>query len=252
MDYYPFLAEIHRRLAPRTYLEIGVREGGSLSLARCRSVAIDPAFSIRFELDGDVALFRTTSDEYFARSEPLAPTNGTPFDLAFIDGLHLFEYAFRDFVNAERHSSPRGVIIFDDILPRTIDEAARGRHTRAWTGDVYPMLAVLAHYRPDLIVVPVGTQPTGLLFVLGLDPDNTVLSDNYHQIMADHRHADPQPVPAEVLDRLTVLPPERLLQAGVLDLLGRAARDATVSDLREPLRAAVSSELGVGYARQPV
>ena len=129
-------------------------------------------------------------DEYFARPEPLAATGGEPFDLSFIDGLHLFEFAYRDFINAERHSSARGVIIFDDVLPRSVDDAARERHTATWTGDVYPMLAVLARYRPDLIVLPVSTQPTGLLLVLGLDPTSTILGDHYDEIMAEYRSAD--------------------------------------------------------------
>ena len=71
-------------------------------------------------------LFRTTSDEYFARPDPLAPLGGLPFDLAFIDGLHLFEFALRDFINAERGSRPGAVILFDDILPRKVVEASRG------------------------------------------------------------------------------------------------------------------------------
>ena len=155
MYYRRFLAAVHELLQPTHYLEIGVREGRSLALARCPAVGIDPFYAIDVELSNHVTLFRTTSDEYFARPEPLAATGGEPFDLSFIDGLHLFEFAYRDFINAERHSSARGVIIFDDVLPRSVDEAARERHTATWTGDVYPMLAVLARYRPDLIVLPV-------------------------------------------------------------------------------------------------
>ena len=82
------------------------------------------------QLDGDIALIRTTSDEYFARPDPLAVTGGRRLDLVFIDGLHLFEFALRDLINTERHCSPTSVIIFDDVLPRTVDEAARVRHTR--------------------------------------------------------------------------------------------------------------------------
>ena len=69
------------------------------------------------------------------------------------------------------------------------------RHTRAWTGDVYSIIAVLARYRPELTVIPVDTTPTGLLLVLGLDPQNETLADRYHEILAEHRQPDPQPVP---------------------------------------------------------
>lgn len=246
MHYYAFLAELHRRLAPRAYLEIGIREGGSLAQSRCRSVGIDPAFSITYELDGDVALFRTTSDEYFARPDPLAPTGGTPFDLAFIDGLHLFEYALRDFINAERHSSERGLIIFDDVLPRSVDEAARQRHTLGWTGDVYGVLEVLALYRPDLVVVPVGTLPTGLLIVTNLDPADTTLTDRFDEILARFRRPDPQPVPPLLLDRSIVLPPQRLLESDLLEVLAGGA-DAD-GGLRARITDSVTRTLGADYA----
>lgn len=249
MNYYPFLAELHRRLKPRNYLEIGIRNGFSMAQARCRAIGIDPNFSITAELDGDFALFRTTSDEYFARPDPLAATGGEPFDLTFIDGLHLFEFAFRDFVNAERHSSGRGVIIFDDILPRSIDEAARQRHTDGWTGDVYGMLEVLARYRPDLTVVPVGTRPTGLLLVTALDPADTTLSDHFAEIMAEFRRPDPQPVPPLLLDRLTVLPPERLLESDVLDTIAALPHDA--EDARSRIADAVRT-LGPAFASAAV
>ncbi|MCU1474833.1 class I SAM-dependent methyltransferase [Amnibacterium sp.] len=246
MHYYAFLAELHRRLAPRAYLEIGVRLGGSLAQARCRAVGIDPAFSITAELDGDVALFRTTSDEYFARPDPLAATNGTPFDLTFIDGLHLFEFALRDFMHAERHSSPRGVIVFDDMLPRSIDEAARERHTDGWTGDVYGMVEVLARFRPDLVVVPVGTRPTGLLLVTALDPTDTTLTDSFDAILAEFRRVDPQPVPPHLLDRLTVMPPQRLLDSGVLEVIAGAERAGT--DTQRAIAESVRQDLGAGFA----
>lgn len=247
MHYYAFLAELHRRLAPRAYLEIGVRNGGSLAQAHCRAVGIDPAYAITAELDADVALFRTTSDEYFARPEPLAPTGGVPFDLTFIDGLHLFEFALRDFIHAERHSSPRGVLVFDDVLPRSVDEAARQRHTDAWTGDVYGMLEVLALYRPDLVVVPVDTRPTGLLLVTALDPADTTLSEHFDEILARFRRPDPQPVPPLLLDRLTVLPPGRLLESDLLEVLAGAGAAGDAA-LRSRIKESVARTLGPAFA----
>lgn len=244
--YYAFLAELHRRLAPRAYLEIGVRDGGSLAQSHCRSVAIDPAFAITVELDADVALFRTTSDEYFARPEPLAPTGGQPFDLAFIDGMHLFEFALRDFIHAEQHASARGVIVFDDVLPRSIDEAARQRHTNGWTGDVYGMLEVLAELRPDLVVIQVGTRPTGLLLVTALDPGDTTLRDRFDEIVARFRRPDPQPVPSHLLDRLTVLPAQRLLESDLLDVLASAPEEGDA--LRARIREVAAGTLGPAFA----
>jgi hypothetical protein len=248
MQYLSFLQSVHRQLAPERYLEIGVRNGASLSLAQCRAVGIDPAFSITAELDGDVALFRMSSDEYFARADPLAATGGLPFDLSFIDGLHLFEFSLRDFINAERHSSAKSLIIFDDVLPRSVDEAARVRHTTAWTGDVYSIIEVLARYRPELSVIPVGTRPTGLLLVMGLDPANTVLTDNYSQIVAEFRRPDPQPVPAAVLDRLTAAPPQRVLDSRFWSVLSSATWQSPPEEVRAELADRLRTSLGQEFA----
>src|SRR4051812_40783653 len=105
MRYLHFLGQVHERLAPPTYLEIGIRHGGSLSLSRSRSVGIDPAYKLRHDLPRDVALFRETSDAYFERAEPLEPLDDAPIGFSFIDGLHLAEFALRDFMNVERHSA---------------------------------------------------------------------------------------------------------------------------------------------------
>jgi hypothetical protein len=74
--YLRFLRGLHERLAPPTYLEIGVHGGRSLALARCPSVGIDPAFKLKRELSGRVRLFEETSDAYFEREQPLAPFGG--------------------------------------------------------------------------------------------------------------------------------------------------------------------------------
>lgn len=248
MYYLPFLRAVHELLEPERYLEIGVHNGSSMSQSRCRSIGIDPDFIVSWELDCDVALFKTTSDEYFSRPDPLAPTGGKPFDLAFIDGLHLFEFALRDFINTERCSSARSVIVFDDVLPRNVDEAARMRHTRAWTGDVYPIMDVFARYRPELTVVPVGTMPTGLLLVVGLDPGNTALADNYDAILAEYRHPDPQPVPAQVLDRVAVTSPERVLAGSFWRVLADASPSTPADELRARLTEEVRSSLGPAFA----
>lgn len=247
MRYIQFLSSVHELVQPETYLEVGLRNGNSLALAKCPSVGIDPAYSITAEIQTEVSLFRTTSDEYFARPDPLAATEGQPFDLAFIDGLHLFEFALRDFINTERYSRTASVIVFDDVLPRSVDEAARERHTGAWTGDVYPIIDVLARYRPDVSTILVGTQPTGLLLVVGLDPTSTVLSDKYDEIMAEYRHNDPQPVPQVLLDRSAVQAPQRVLDAPFWKVLSEGRHDPHDESFRRQLRDQLCQDFGPRY-----
>ncbi|MFF0597784.1 class I SAM-dependent methyltransferase [Streptomyces antibioticus] len=260
MKRHDFLRALHKATANRNYLEIGVNDGRSLRLSRVPSIAVDPAFKVTSELRCDVHLVRATSDDFFARADPLAHLRGgrhpwrnlrrgrhplghwrrTTLDLAFIDGMHLFEYALRDFVNVERHADWSSVIVLDDMLPRTVDEAARERHTTAWTGDVYKVGEILNRYRPDLVTVLVDTQPTGQLVVFGADPRNRVLSQKYDEIIAEYDVPDPQKVPESVLDRVRAVPPEVLLDAGLWRPLVRA-RNLGLSRTRgwEPLRAAL-------------
>jgi hypothetical protein len=247
VHYRLFLRRLHEILAPRCYLEIGVRFGDSLSLSQCPSLGIDPNFRIDKELHTEVQLFKTTSDEYFSRDDPLAPVHGQPFDLAFIDGLHIFEFSLRDLINAERYSRPRSVIVFDDILPRSVAEASRVPTGGSWTGDIYHMIPVLERYREDLLVVLVDIAPTGLMLLLNLDPTNSALTDNYDEILAEFRHPDPQPVPPEVLQRVYVQPPERVLGSGLLQLLSTAGDDLAPVDLAPDLRRVAADQLGPAY-----
>ena len=228
MQYLDFLRRVHEVLEPPTYLEIGIRHGTSLALATSTSVGIDPAYDLRTELSEDALLFRETSDEYFDRPDPLAPFGGHPAALTFIDGMHLVEYALRDFVNVERHSDWTSVVIFDDIFPSDAEMAARNRHTRDWTGDVYKVLAVLARHRRDLICLRVDTEPTGLLLVLGLDPESSVLDERFDEIVLEAVRPDPQRVPVDVLERRDAIDPENVLAASFLSFL-RDARGGRIS-----------------------
>ncbi|HET9379862.1 MAG TPA: class I SAM-dependent methyltransferase [Streptomyces sp.] len=267
MKRHEFLRELHKVSANRNYLEIGVNDGRSLRLSRVPSIAVDPAFKVVSEIKCDVHLVKTTSDDFFARDNPLQHLKGgrhpwrnlrrgrsplghwrrTTLDLSFIDGMHLFEYALRDFINVERHSDWTSVVVFDDMLPRNVAEAARDRHTDAWTGDVYKMIEVLARHRPDLVAVPVDTEPTGQLVVFGADPTSTVLRDTYDEIVAEYVVPDPQKVPESLLERAGAVPPEALLQAGFWGRLARArAMGLQRSRGWEPLRRALEQ---VGVSR---
>jgi Methyltransferase domain len=221
VQYLDFLGRIHELLTGPAYLEIGIRHGDSLALARGPAVGVDPEFELRVDLPDGVTLFQETSDDYFDRPDPLAALGGRRIGYSFIDGMHLAEFALRDFINVERHASRSGAIVFDDMLPRSVDEAARERHTRAWTGDVYKLLGILARHRPDLMCLRIGTEPTGLLLVLGLDPDSRVLAERYDDIVRDAVRPDPQDVPADVLERHGVLEPNAVLDASFWPLLAR-------------------------------
>ncbi|WP_109472540.1 class I SAM-dependent methyltransferase [Ornithinimicrobium cavernae] len=208
---HELLAGLHELVEPRGYLEIGAYTGQSLALSRTPSVAVDPVNRVTEPISCDLEFVTATSDDFFARPDPLRHLPDRVVDLAFIDGMHLFEFVLRDFINVERHSHPGTVVVLDDMLPRNHEEAARERHTTAWTGDVFKMIPVLARYRPDLTCVPVDTTPTGTVLVLGLDRNSRVLSEAYDQIVAEWVTPDPQEVPPEILGRTIAVAPAQAL-----------------------------------------
>ena len=103
--------------------------------------------------------------------------------------MHLAEYVVRDFINAEKYSHAGTVIMFDDVLPEQMEMAERGRRFNAWTGDVYKIVPVLRKYRPDLEIgvfeTFIGQYRKGLAVVKNMDPNSTVLEENYKEIERD-------------------------------------------------------------------
>ncbi len=218
LSYLEVLDRLHRELTPTHYLEIGVRHGVSLAMARGSATGVDPAPELSGELGRDTAIARMTSDVFFA--SPLADLSP---DLAFIDGMHLFEYALRDFMNIEARAAPGAVLVIDDIFPNHPAQAERQRRTRAWTGDVWRVVEALRKYRPDLFLLPLDAAPTGLLLVAGLDPTNRLLWDIYNPMLREIA-ALPGP-PRSALEREGAIDPSSVEFTRVLDAL-KAARGA--------------------------
>ena len=203
-----FLSLLHSTIQPRGYLEIGVHQGDSLVLATCPALGVDPSPILNRHQRPNETIIVATSDQFFES----AVNEAMPIvDLAFIDGMHLFEFALRDFMYVEDHSNSRTVVVFDDMLPRNQEEAAREQCPGDWTGDVWKVTNLLSTYRPDLELRLVDTFPTGSLVVWNLDPGNRKLSDLYETIRGmklDQFHE----VPPDVINRTEVYSPYDVLQ----------------------------------------
>jgi predicted O-methyltransferase YrrM len=251
MTRHDLLRGLHEVLSPRTYLEIGVNAGSSLTLSRAKSIGIDPEFTVRHPLHCDLALVKAKSDEFFTRPDALAHFDGVPVDLAFIDGMHLSEFAFRDFINVERHLAPAGVTVFDDTLPRNALEAARVRRTGAWAGDVYKAVEIIARRRPDLLVVLINTWPTGTAIVVGGDPASNVLQDAYPSEVPYLQAPDPQSPPQAYMSRTAAVDPADLLASGAWPLLV-AARESGDAALIEQAKEILLSIPTIGSMAAPV
>jgi hypothetical protein len=188
--YLDVLSGIETRLEAKWYLEIGSRTGAALVPRKCGFVAVDPEFQLRsvdFASQGDMHFHRMTSDDFFAGGY-LGRLGIVP-DFAFIDGLHLIEYALRDFINCERSMQREGVVCLHDVCPFNDEMTTRDvgylSTGKAWTGDIWKIVPILQRYRPDLSVSVLPARRTGLCCVTNLDPGNDSLSRHYDEILAE-------------------------------------------------------------------
>ncbi|MEJ5992477.1 methyltransferase domain-containing protein [Ramlibacter sp. PS3R-8] len=232
--YLEVLQELHEGLRPRAYLEIGVRNGRSLQLAGCPALGIDPEPDLTVELPATTHVLRMTSDDFFeletARLRDLAP------DFVFIDGMHLFEFALRDFMHVERLLAPGTVVVIDDVFPNHPSQARRERSTRVWTGDVWRLFDTLQKMRPDLALCALDTAPTGLLVIAALSPDHRALWQRYNPTVRTIQCATDAP-PAAILERHGAVSPQGEPLARLIGLLQQyRAAAPTDTKARETLR----------------
>lgn len=195
--YLNALASLHALLQPRSYLEIGVAGGDTLRLAQCASLAIDPDMHLTMDVVGGkpcCLMFQSTSDAFFAEHDPVRLLR-RPVDLAFLDGMHWYEYLLRDFANTERACEPDSVIVLHDCVPTDIYMARREQWDEAqrrlaplpesWTGDVWKTLLLLRRYRPDLQIHCFDSDGTGLVLITHLDPRSRVIAEHYDAMVAE-------------------------------------------------------------------
>lgn len=184
-EYYYLLRELHLLLRPAHYLEIGVQYGESLCLAEpeTQTIGIDPEPEIRHELTANTTVFPEKSDDFFAARKKEDVLGNGVIDLAFIDGMHLFESVLDDFIHVERWAGPHTIVLIHDTVPADALSVKRERQTRFWTGDVYKFVLCLKEFRPDLKIYNLNIGPSGLCFVGNLNPASTVLSDRRSEIV---------------------------------------------------------------------
>lgn len=193
--YTRFIKNFHEVMKPKTYLEIGTQSGGTLALAACASIAVDPKFQINVNVakgKPTCFLYQKTSDDFFRDHDPAA-IFGAAVDFTFLDGLHRFEFLLRDFMNAERCAHRQSIIMMHDCAPpgfymttRDMDDPIRLQKSAFgpwWTGDVFKVIPVLRRYRPDLKINILDCVPTGIVMITGLDPSSTVLRNAYDDII---------------------------------------------------------------------
>jgi hypothetical protein len=99
------------------------------------------------------------------------------------------------------------------------------------------MIACLERRRPDLLIVPVATHPTGVTLVAGVDADNRDLLTNYNDIMAELRLGEKEdPAPAVLARTAALRPAGRPLKALISTFASLSARRASPPNVRTAIQ----------------
>jgi hypothetical protein len=190
MPYVDFFQALHAKAAFDWYMEIGCRSGRIFCEAQGKTIAVDPFFQADRNIIGAkpaLHVFQATSDDFFASG--FLGHHGVRLSVSFLDGMHLFEFLLRDFMNTEANSRADGVILMHDCSPYDHAMTARDygdRRGLPWTGDVWKLIPILQEHRPDLKLQVLDCGATGLVAVSNLDPDNRVLRERYDEIVRQY------------------------------------------------------------------
>lgn len=187
--YINFLRALHEKVY-EGYFEIGTRFGDTLVLSQSPTIAIDPYFQLKknpiFNKDSCL-LFQETSDSFFKNTMP--KLSHYKCQLAFIDGMHLFEYALRDFINLAKISTKDVLFLFHDPIPwtfkMTIRDNKKLRNDENWVGDIWKLVPIFIDAGLKNSLNLLSSAPSGILAVL--NPDKKIISQlekNYENICA--------------------------------------------------------------------
>ena len=97
------------------------------------------------------------------------------------------------------------------MLPRKVVQAARYRVSASWTGDVYKAGLALRELCPEVIVLEIDTEPTGVVLVLAPNAERDGVLPGYDDWLEAAVSQDPQDVPDEILTRSRAKNPHRVL-----------------------------------------
>jgi len=148
MERYDIINEIIKKEGLRTYLEIGLRDPKECfdKINAESKWSVDPGYETDYNhMSQNQATYPYESDDFFykLRLNSLDLTPNMKWDLIFVDGLHISDQVYRDFLNAKEHLTPNGYIVFHDCSPPTCHHAREDYNdfntpaTVYWNGTVW-------------------------------------------------------------------------------------------------------------------
>lgn len=158
------------------YLEIGLDQPKNcFDLVQCKEkYSADP------KTGSGSNHFRGTSDDFFAQNKMI-------FDIVFIDGMHLADYAVRDIKNSLKSLSDNGTILIHDCNPQDEIEASPDRTTRHWNGNVWQAFAYFRATRKDLLMYTVDCDEGIGIIRNGCQDLYTGSYDNYCDLVSNRQ-----------------------------------------------------------------
>jgi len=207
LSHYQILKLIHNCFNPKTYLEIGVQQGRSINLTniKTQAIGIDPFKDDDIVFNKNIKMFHIESDDFFKNYDVCKEFENKKIDVALIDGMHLFDYVLRDFINVEKNCHKNSIILLHDTIP--IDKISSDRivSSGAWTGDVYKIIPILKKYRPDFKIYNISITPIGVCLVYNLNPYSDVLEKNYDNIYQEYINMTYDDIKDNFEEKLSVL-----------------------------------------------
>lgn len=168
MDRIKLIQLLMKQKGLTNYLEIGVFNGHVFFKVKSKfKIAVDPEFRFDFlRKTGKIFLnpynlynkyYSKTSDDFFKQDAP-GLFEQKKIQLAFIDGMHEYEFSLRDVENCLDYLTDDGVIILHDCNPQTetaggsFEEWAKNEYIGTWNGDVWKAILHLQSLRNDINV----------------------------------------------------------------------------------------------------
>ena len=153
MDRREVVQRIIDRTKGKTYLEIGVKDGGTFRLVKAENkIGVDPVpatEAVAKILDKKTRYFEMASDDFF-REKAAEVLGQKGLDVVLIDGLHEHKQVLRDVENCLRYLNPKGVIVLHDCNPATKEMQVIPWTGGAWTGDVWKGVVRLRSEKDDI------------------------------------------------------------------------------------------------------
>lgn len=132
----------------KTYLEIGVNTEAQPGYSH-NSINVE----IKHGVDPNVdTTYKMTSDEFFENHI------NTKYDIVFVDGLHIFEQAYRDIVNSLKWLNDNGTIVVHDCNPTKEITQRRERASSVWHGDVWKAILKLRMEEPNITIYTINAD----------------------------------------------------------------------------------------------